>query len=277
MKLKLYTMRMDCPLTTPIKNDYLNFFKLMECKTWLIGCEEAKKDTGKIHFHVVAYMKQSENTVRKKFKNIISSFPTWGDPNSFSCAIKKKENKSILEKKKKYKSDIINILSYPIKEVKNIDEFIIQKTFRGFPKKRIIELHLHRKNHSLKKEIITKRKTTNDYLLIWEEVKKIKTENETILNIVISISNCILTYYTLIGKKIPYRSYIKSMMNSYMIKLDLYNYKDYYAKSLAREFLEDHQTYVNLDTPCDPHYKKPMNKKITPELLWDEGMFKVTF
>lgn len=102
-KYHLYSMRLDTPLTPVIKNQFVQFFKDLEVKYYIIGQTELKKDSGKPHFHVVSKISLSENKVRKEFKNYFNLLPCLQDSNGFSCAMKKKDKKCILLAPKKYK------------------------------------------------------------------------------------------------------------------------------------------------------------------------------
>lgn len=243
-------MRLDCPLSPPIKMELCSFFKAMGCKQWLIGCEEKKKDSGKIHFHVACYLKQSENKVKKEFKYHIKSFPTWEDSNSFSCCMKKKEKKCILKNKKKYKKDIDNIIAYPIKEVKDITSWLLLKHFRGIPKKLIIELYEKRQKLNEKQILVKKKKTKTDFEIMWEKVKESNFQQYTkdqYYLVVNRLSSIVINYYTTLNRKLPYRNYIKSLIDTFLCKLDWNFYKKKQGRSIAMEFCEEHEFYGSFD------------------------------
>lgn len=240
----LYTMRLDCPLTTPIINEFKSFMKNMGCKCWLIGVEEKKKESDTIHFHAWAYISYSENTVRKKFKSSITSFPHWSNSNSFSCSMKKKDNVSILKKVKKYKKDIMLIKSYPIKELKNIEKYLKKKTYRGIPKKALNEILHYRDNIIKLEKIKTLKKSKSDYLIMLEKVRKINLKS-TYKNVVHKIAEIIIQHYTLIQKKIPYSSYIQSLIKSYLLSINYEDYQSYEVCSQAETFLQEHTYFFH--------------------------------
>lgn len=241
--LHLYTMRLDCPLSAPIKKQFKEFFNIMGCKQWLIGITEKKKESGKEHFHVVCKIAYSENKVRKEFKKHFSILPIWNDPNNWSCSMKKKEQKCILKFPKKFKQDINNIIIYPIKEVINIEEWLLKKDYRGFPKKLLNELFTDQLKRKNKKQILIKKKTRSDYMIIYEKIQQdVKgcTHFPTATKIIVGN---IINYYKTLSKKIPYRKYILSLVNSYLLKLKFMDYQEYYERSITDEFVESHSQY----------------------------------
>lgn len=248
VKQHLYSLRIDTLLDTPTRKLLHIFFKSIGSKWWLIGNQELKKDSGKKHFHGVFKSHYSENKVKKEFKIQLKSLPIWDDPNNFSCCLKKKEGKSIMLNSKKYKQDISNIISYPIKTVSSINSWILLKDFRGIPKTDIIEKFEQRKKLSQKKELLTKKKTKSDFTIIWEQIQKLNLKQWGYKNydkVVNQIVGVIIEHYSTLSKKQPYRPYVLSLVNSYLIKLDWCEYKIHAKQSIAQEFINNHTNFFN--------------------------------
>lgn len=271
MKNHLYSLRIDLPLTAPLKILLSTLFKSLGVKKWLLGNTEYKKDSNKEHFHGIFYSSYSENKVKKEFKHHLSSLPIWDDTNNYSCCMKKKEGKCIMINSKKYKHDIERIISYPIKTVKSLDAWLSLKDYRGIPKQYIIEKYTDRLKSESKKEIMTKKKTKNDYTIIWENILTYNLHEypwDKYRDVVHVVSKCILEHYSTLDKKAPYRNYLLSMINSYLLKLNWHEYKQYYEDSLSNEFIETHKSYFTYNdamTSCS----KPID--------FPETQFKLEF
>lgn len=256
----LYTFRFDTPITPPLIAKIVPAMKVMKCHRWLIGPEE-KKENEKIHFHGWMISKFSENTIKKKFKEQIPSL-YGGNTSSYSLKIIKKENKSILlNPKNAFSKDIENLKSYPIKEVKDIKEYIKNHTFRGVSKAVINKLHeiaiFNKNKKKIKKE--KKSKKLSDFQMIWSHISShfgeqfIENTNhkklcyKEVYYIVEELHKIIYSYYNSIGKKLPYKTYTQSMIHSYMCKLSQ-DYTLRSCKSNTNEFMNTyHRYYIEED------------------------------